>query len=316
MANNGGSDNDDAVVPSEPIRWRIKEPARQIADLVSRDLGADVIFYNGPIGEPYDRHFIEACAYRNKLENVLLILVTAGGDPDSAFRMASWIQQAYENFTLYVTGRCKSAGTLIAMGAHELVMSLEHGELGPLDVQMPAPEEPDGRRSGLDFSNALLTLDNQAAQAYEKFLENIAGAEDDAVSSEYAMKIASEMSVGLYGRIYGQIDPMHIGQASRAMDIALEYGSRLLEEGNNSDAMRLRELISDYPSHEYVINPKEATRLFDNVYESGDLELALAVSLGEAAIEPHWPGEENWNRFIPFEFLSTEPDAEDDQREE
>ncbi|MXX53585.1 MAG: hypothetical protein F4Z35_06575, partial [Dehalococcoidia bacterium] len=306
--------SDDADKMGEPTRWPIDGVTRAISDEVSKNLDADVIFYNGPIAHPYDYRFIEACAGRYQRANVLLILVTSGGSADSAFRMASWLQVNYQRFTLYVTGRCKSAGTLVAMGAHDLIVSDDHGELGPLDVQMPAPEEPERRRSGLTFSNALLRLDFEAFRAYENFLSGIAKANDGTVPKEYAMKIASDMAVGLYGQTYGQLDPLHVGRASRAMDIASEYSLRLLEAGQNSDTERVNELISDYPSHEFVINSTEVARLFDNVYMPDDLERLLALSLGEYAIAPHRPREEDWGRFTPFEFLSTEP--EDDEVEE
>ena len=321
MGDNSNSDDTDNLNLSndvgdavKPTRWPIEKLVRVIADKVSENLDADVIFYNGPIAHPYDYRFIEACAVRYQCANVLLILVTSGGSADSAFRIASWLQANYQRFTLYVTGRCKSAGTLVAMVAHELIVSDEHGESGPLDIQMPAPEEPEGRRSGLTFPNALLRLDFEAFRAYENFLSGITKASDGTVSKEYAMKIASDMAVGLYGQTYGQLDPLHVGRASRAMDIASEYGFRLLEEGKNSDEERIYELISDYPSHEFVINSTEVARLFDNVYVPNGLEPLLPLSLGEYAIAPHQPSSEDWDRFIPFEFLSTEP--EDDEVEE
>ena len=179
---------------AKPIRWAITEGTRETAEILSDSLDADIIFYNGPLDDPYDWLFIEACAGRFKRENVFLILVTSGGSADSAFRIADWLQKHYKRFTLYVTGRCKSAGTLVAMGAHELIMSPDHGELGPLDVQLSAPEEPSGRRSGLTFSDALSRLDDEAYLTYENFLSRIIENDDGEVSREYAMKIASDMA--------------------------------------------------------------------------------------------------------------------------
>ena len=292
-------------------RWEVPEETQAVANQLSEGLDADVIFYNGPIDEPYDHRFIEACANRKKRENVLLVLVTDGGSLDSAFRIASWLQGAYEEFTIYITGRCKSAGTLIAVGADDLIMSEDHGELGPLDIQMKDPEDSSGWRSGLDYSNTLLTLDNQAFHAYEKFRRDILRRDGNAVPREYAMKIASEMSIGFYQQVYGQLDAMSIGQASRALNIASEYGTRLLRYGGNSDRSRLNRLISGYPSHEFAIDYEETTHLFYNVYRPNDPEYELEVALGEYAINPHWPSEQEWDGFTPFRFPSAEP-AEDE----
>ena len=299
---------------SESGVWNFSEDAISAANAVSEVLDADVIFYNGPIDQPYDYLFIEACIVRVRRTNIVLILVTDGGSADSAFRMAAWLQEHYERFTLYVTGHCKSAGTLIAMGAHVLVISEDHGELGPLDVQMGGPG---AKLSGLTFSTALIKLDEEASQAYDVFLSSISEEYGGVVSNDYAMQIASDIVVGLYGQAYAQIDPMHIGQASRAMDIASRYGTRLLEEGQNSDEERLDELISDYPSHEYVIDHVEAARLFNNVYITQDIyhEYDLGLYLGEDAVFPVPPEKEDMDGFIPFAFLSTEPDVEDDERQ-
>lgn len=107
----------------------------EIATLVAEETDADVIHYNGLIDRPIDKELIDNCISRRKRTNALVILVTFGGDPNVAYRIARCLQNNYRRFSLYVSGCCKSAGTLIALGAHELVVS-DHGELGPLDVQL------------------------------------------------------------------------------------------------------------------------------------------------------------------------------------
>lgn len=315
---NGDSVKEDNLTSNEDVGekiWTISQDTRDAAEVLSDSLDADVIFYNGPLNAPYDWKFIEACAGRYQRENVLLILVTSGGSADSAFRIARWLQENYKRFTLYVTGRCKSAGTLVAMGAHELIMSPDHGELGPLDIQLPAPEELGGRRSGLAFSDALRRLDDEAYLAYENFLSRTIENDDGEVSREYAMKIASDMATGLYGQTYGQLDPLHVGQASRAMKVAEEYGIRLLNVGENSDRDRLLKVASDYPSHGFVIGPTEAAGLFDRVYMPNELEQYLTISLGNIAIAPFRPEPDDRDRFVPFEFLSEEQIPEHDERQ-
>lgn len=319
MTDIGNSENtNDADIAGdvvENIVWNnFSEEALGVVNEISESFDADVIFYNGPLVPPYDHRFIRACAGRVRRDNVILVLVTDGGSADTAFRIAAWLQENYDNFILYVSGQCKSAGTLVAMGAHSLVMSGEYGELGPLDVQMYAPEVPNGRLSGLTFSSALIRLDEEASLAYDVFLSGIMEASGNMSSQEYAMEVAADMVVGLYGQTYAQIDPIQIGEANRAMDIASRYGSRLLEKGQNSDEERLNELISDYPSHEYVIDHVEAARLFDEVLVPQDSEYDLSLHLGEASVMPFWPDEEEMDRFIPFVFLSAEPDLQSDER--
>ncbi len=142
---------------------------QDLANRVAEELSADVIFCNGELDRDLDGGFLNlCCGSRRRRENVLLILVTHGGDADVAFRMARCLQKRYKRFALYVSGYCKSAGTLVAIGAQELVFS-EHGELGPLDVQMSKKDELWERQSGLTVNTALTALAQKAFLAFETF---------------------------------------------------------------------------------------------------------------------------------------------------
>jgi ClpP class serine protease len=113
------------------MEGEIAEVATKLADATD----SDVLLYSGDIERPYDDKLLDLCMERRRRKNVLLLLCTSGGNPDAAYRMARGLQDNYEKFTLLIGGRCKSAGTLIDIGAHELVMA-DHAELGPLDVQL------------------------------------------------------------------------------------------------------------------------------------------------------------------------------------
>ena len=141
---------------------------QQAADLLAEELDADVILFNGPIMRPIDQHLISDCINRRSRKNALLMLVTPGGDPDAAYRIARCLQTKYERFFLYVSDYCKSAGTIIALGAHELVMS-DYAELGPLDVQMFKKDEIWEMQSGLTVMVALAVLKDSALEAFEQF---------------------------------------------------------------------------------------------------------------------------------------------------
>jgi membrane-bound ClpP family serine protease len=99
-------------------------------------------------------------------ERGTLVLSTLGGDPHAAYRIARFLKYCYKRFYLYVFGYCKSAGTIIALGADEIIMSVR-GELGPLDVQMIKPDEFTERSSGLDISIALEEVASRAFGTFE-----------------------------------------------------------------------------------------------------------------------------------------------------
>ena len=275
---------------------------QEVANTVAEQLDADVIHYNGLLERHQDGLLIGECIRRRKRKNVLLILVTPGGDADVAYRVARCLQTKYERFALYVSGYCKSAGTLVAMGAHELVVS-DHGELGPLDVQMSKKDELWQTQSGLTVMDTLMALQNKAFLAFEEFFLNITAGSRGSITLKTATQIATEMTTGLFAPLYSQLDPLHVGEAGRAISIASFYGNRLLTEGRNIAPEALEFITSAYPSHDFVIDRQEASRLFGEVREPTSEEAILAEKLGEQARHPNGLGKQKGPL---FSFLSTE----------
>ena len=255
------------------------ESITHAANALADELDADVIFYRGDIERYTDLRLIEMCAKNNRRSNVVLLLVTRGGDPHAAYRIAKYLQGTYEKFTLYVSGICKSAGTLVALGAHELVIS-DHGELGPLDIQMPKKDELIEKQSGLTVNYALNSLQSYAYRSFQEFFIRLEQLSSFTISLPTAARIATDLASGIYGPISGQIDPVHVGEASREMDIADHYGRRLLEESSNFELKSIEKLQSDYPSHHFVIDRREAETLFKNVRGPSESERALAEAVG------------------------------------
>lgn len=156
---------------------------------------------------------------RRRRTGIILVPVTSGGDADAAYRIARCLQDNYERFTVIVSGYCKSAGTLCILGAQDIVMS-ECGELGPLDIQFYKKDELGELSSGLVLPAALKTLRDQAFATFEQYMLQIKEHSLNLITFKTATEIATRMVVGLYGPIFSQIDPMHIGEVSRSMAIA------------------------------------------------------------------------------------------------
>lgn len=272
----------------------------QIADLLADEFDADIVHFNGPIQRPIDQHFIDDCTARRRRKNVLLMLVTPGGNPDSAYRIARCLQTHYERFFLYVSGFCKSAGTLVALGAHELIIS-DHGELGPLDVQLFKKDEIWETRSGLTVMYTLSALKEKAFEVFEELFLHTKGKFGGTITLRTASQIATEMTTGLFKPIYKQIDPLYVGEASMAMLIAGRYGMRLLSEGKNIEVSKLNRMLTAYPSHGYVIDRKEASELFCTVLEPTSTGRCLEQMLGNKARHPDESGSDGQK---PYQFLS------------
>lgn len=266
-----------------------KNDVGKAIDRLAKRENADVFLYNAQIQEArVDRLISLVCRRKPKRNNVILFLTTNGGDPDSAFRLAACLRRNYKKFTACVFGFCKSAGTLAALGADEIVLG-DLGELGPLDVQLTKPDELIPTSSGLDIFQAMGVLTNSAFEAFQQYLVNIIANSDGHISAKTSAEIARELAVGLFAPMTGQIEPERLGEVQRAINIANVYGDRLNQKGrSNLKKDALERLVQGYPTHGFVIDIDEARTLFNNVRQADILESETAgfFSLRRQASEP------------------------------
>lgn len=262
------------------IDWLEEEQAAAVEKYAS-ETDSDVLLYSGSISGGDDHQIVDLLAERRiKRKKLTVLLTTNGGSPDSAFRTARVFQSAYpKNVKLLVDDRCKSAGTLIALGAHHLTMS-DHAELGPLDIQMSSREEVGELDSGLTPFQSLDTLREEAATTFDHLFRKLryrSSTDDYQFSTKLAAEIAAQMSTGLFSEIFKQIDPMRLGAMKRAMSIGEAYGERI--KTNNVKDSGLAMLLSNYPSHGFVIDRKEAGELFESVAPPTDVEYGVIEAL-------------------------------------
>lgn len=225
------------------------------------------------------------CARTMRRPTATLFLTTNGGDPHAAYRMAKALRRAYGTVRLLVAGPCKSAGTLIALGADQIAFGTE-GELGPLDVQLTKPDEIFVLGSGLDVLQALTAVTDTAFDRFEEFMINLGARSGGAMSTKMAADLASTLATKLFEPISAQIDPMRLGEVQRAIRIARTYGERLSEGLKNLKPKALDTLIEGYPSHGFVIDMEEAQKIFVHVTELTADELALVNEFPIVAKEP------------------------------
>lgn len=262
---------------------------KRVADFLS-ETGGDTYLFSGSIErQSIDKLRRLIVAKKNKRDIANLILTTYGGDPHSAYRLASTLKQHYPNgYRLYAFGHCKSAGTLVAVGASEIIMS-EFGELGPLDVQTIKADDLLGRSSGLDIFQALSIITAHAQQAFDQTFLRIIAAGQGSISTKTASEIAIELTIGIFSPISAQIDPVRLGEMQRAVNIAETYGERLV---GNLKPGAITRLVGDYPAHGFVINLKEAASLFQRVRAPTHIEVSLAIDglLSAWIDDPHSEG--------------------------
>lgn len=239
----------------------------------------DVFLYSGPMARRSDLEFIEWVAAEQKHDDLLLIIATNGGSPDAAYKIGRYLQDKYQSLTSLIPGLCKSAGTLLAMAAKELVFT-PYGELGPLDIQLNKSDDLVGQESGLNIGEAFSTLESRARDTFNALIQDIISNSGGIVSFTTASHSAAEILSGLYGPIFSRIDPEEVGSRARAMRIGEDYGARLDTKYSNLKPGALKFLSQNYPSHGFVIDYQESKLLFKNVRKASDLEQKLIDNVG------------------------------------
>ena len=263
--------------------------AKKLLNALEKD-DRDLLVYSGAISRPNLDRFISTLidAKSRSRQKISLVLSTYGGDAHCAYRLARLIQDLYVKggFRLVVLEPCKSAGTLVAVGADELAMS-PFGELGPLDVQLAKDDEIAVRASGLDTLGALAMLRSEAFKAFEHYMVAIVNRSGNTVSTKTAFDVSGALVAGLFQPIAAKIDPHRMSEVDRMMKIAKEYGERLGGANLRDDSeASLERLISGYPTHEFIIDTREASAIFKTVLAPSESEKAVVELLPEQVLYP------------------------------
>lgn len=285
------SDDSQANEVEQSERAKEEKPDFGAIQRLAMEKDANIFLVSGPIYYPLADSLIETLDRVEKTRsNAIVFLCTGGGDPDAAFIIARTLKKRYKKFSLYISGLCKSAGTLIALGADEIVMGSK-GELGPLDTQMPK-EDSFTSTSGLDSTDAIFSLQLEALHMFDNVFSDLARKYGNRFTTRTAAKIATNLVVGVLSPIAAQIDPLKLAENQRALRIATKYGEQL-----GADEKCVHRLIYGYPSHGHVIDFEEAKDIFgDNRVKSFEpldvavedaIQSVMKILVGQKCIR--WP---------------------------
>jgi hypothetical protein len=169
-----------------------------------------------------------------------------------------------EEFIVCAPSTCKSAGTLIALGASRLLLDF-FCDLGPLDVQLFKQNEIGARKSGLLAKSSFEALSDAAFQLYEALMMGITMRSGGLVSFKLASELSAAMAGQMLAPVFGQINPDVVGSENRDLNIALHYGIRLIDYSQNATIGTVSRLVHEYPSHDFIIDNDECKELFKNV---------------------------------------------------
>jgi len=183
-------------------------------------------------------------------KNIAIFLYTRGGDSIVGWSLVNLARQYCQKLIVLVPSRALSCGTLVALGAEEIIMS-KHGQLSPIDPSVASPFNPTmpGAPSGQPGAVTLLPVS----------VEDMAGFLDLA-RKEVGLK-ADESMVDVLKILADKIHPLALGAVYRAREQNRELAGRLLEKHMDDEARRnhiVNKLTKELPTHNYLIGLNEA----------------------------------------------------------
>ncbi len=208
-----------------------------------------------------------------KTDNLDLFIYTRGGQTDSVWPLVSIFREfALKKFTVLVPFRAHSAGTLVCIGADNIIMG-NAGELSPIDPTTgnqfnPLDEISKKTRKGISVEDVTsyieLAKDKVGLDKPDQILE-------------------------VFKRLTEEINPIALGNVNRVQSQIRILANKLLKNtfNKNGDSNKIKKIVdlltTSLYSHTHAINRKEAKEILgdDFVIFANDDEQKLLWQLYE-----------------------------------
>jgi len=151
------------------------------------------------------REFVDQIDVITEGDSVDVLIHSTGGDALAAWKFMSVLRERFDRVSVLVPYMAFSAATIFTLGADEIVMH-PHASLGPIDPQIGVKQK-DGTTRRFSFEDV---------GAFLRFLEDEVGITEQAYLSSIADKL------------FSVVDPVIVGGAKRASELASSVGERLL----------------------------------------------------------------------------------------
>lgn len=213
---------------------------------------------------------LRAIGHQKKLD---VVIFTHGGDTEAPWRLVSLIREFCDRFALIVPFRSASAGTLMALGADEIVMT-PFSVLGPIDPSRTHPLLP--RRKGAAAPEPISVQDMRHAMQFIREASTTDGS---------PIPYTPEAMAHIFTALFNKIHPLAIGAIEQSYALAKLIGHRCLETHLDSekDADEIKSIVDrlcdDYKSHSYPISRAEAKSLGLNVSDAPSQLETILVDL-------------------------------------
>lgn len=185
-----------------------------------------------------------------KVKRLDLFLYTRGGSTDAVWPLINLLRAYSEHLTVIVPFRAHSAGTLICLGADEIIMS-EAAELSPIDPTTGNqfnPSDPSNPQSKFGIS-----------------VEDVAAYFE--LSSKRAEIAAENLKLEVFRELTKHVHPLALGNVQRVYNqirfLARNLLSLHLDVNGNKEKIDgiIKSLTEEFYSHVHSINRREASAL-------------------------------------------------------
>lgn len=228
-----------------------------------------------------------------------LFLYTRGGDVLTPWRLVHLIREYTPRFSVLVPFRCYSAGTLLCLGADEIVMG-KMGELGPIDpsvVNAFNPQDPNN-------PSAKVPVNIEDVYSYL------------ALAGEKAGVCSADQQVKAFTLLAERIHPLALGNVHRNYLLIRSLAKKLLAMHQQPlEESRIEHIVDSLTeklyAHNHMISRREAVDEISLavVFPDGHLEQllwSLYLDFAEklALVEPFNPAEQLSGTRSEFEVTS------------
>jgi len=181
-----------------------------------------------------DKIYTAINTFQDKTKPLLLVLVSSGGEPGSAYLIGKLCQEfCNKKFVVVVPRYAKSAATLLSCSANEIHMG-SLSELGPIDPQIDGMPTL-GLKNSIEHIAELASKNPGSGEMFARYLQRT-------------------------------VEPVQIGYYERVAESLLQYAEKLLTKHRKLLSTSPKEiaerLVYGYKDHGFVIDKEEAITIF------------------------------------------------------
>lgn len=176
-------------------------------------------------------------------KRISLYLYTRGGDTSAAWNIINLLRMYCDDLQVIVPHKAHSAGTIIGLGANEIVMT-KQATLSPIDPSITTPLSP-----MIPTTMEPLPVSVEAVKGFLDFAKDELGSQNPNAMAQVFLKLTDT------------VHPLVLGEVYRSSAQIKMLAKRLLENQvtDEGDIQKIIEfLCSESGSHDYTINRREA----------------------------------------------------------